>query len=123
MDGKPKTGLKSGERGLKMRKSLSGFLMASLVALTMCISSTAIAAETVRIGALFPFTGSLALLGQETFNGAVIFQDMINERGGLWGKKTKSFTGNRGPLQIQLRREVSNIFSEHAPSPVNLVLW
>jgi branched-chain amino acid transport system substrate-binding protein len=94
MDGKLKTDLKNGERGSKMRKSLSGFLMASLVALTMCISSTAIAAETVRIGALFPFTGSLALLGQETFNGAVIFQDMINERGGLWGKKIEWVKGD-----------------------------
>jgi hypothetical protein len=32
-----------------------------LVAFMLCISHSAMAAETVRIGALFPFTGSLAL--------------------------------------------------------------
>jgi branched-chain amino acid transport system substrate-binding protein len=72
-----------------MKKSTVGFLLASLLTLGMCISSPGMAAETIRIGALFPFTGPLALLGQESFNGAVIAQDMVNEKGGIGGKKVE----------------------------------
>ena len=77
-----------------MKKGINGFLMASLLALGMCISSPAIAAETVRIGALFPFTGPLALLGQESFNGATIAADIVNEKGGIWGKKIEWVKGD-----------------------------
>ena len=72
-----------------MRKGRMGVWMALLFALMMFASSPAMAAETIRIGALFPFTGSLAMLGNETFNGAIIAQDMVNEKGGIWGKKVE----------------------------------
>ncbi|MCX5908902.1 MAG: ABC transporter substrate-binding protein [Deltaproteobacteria bacterium] len=51
------------------------------------ISSSVMAAEPYRIGALCPFTGNLALLGNESFNGAVIAQDLVNEKGGVKGRK------------------------------------
>jgi len=70
-----------------MRKGRWGFWMAFLCALVMFPSSSAMAAETIRIGALFPYTGPLALLGQETFNGAIIAEEMVNEKGGIGGKK------------------------------------
>jgi len=38
-----------------------------------------------KIGALFPFSGAFAFLGQETFRGASIAADMINEQGGILG--------------------------------------
>ncbi len=38
-----------------------------------------------KIGALFPFSGPLAFLGQETFRGASIAADMINAEGGVLG--------------------------------------
>ena len=72
-----------------MKKSAIGFWLGSLLILGMFISSPVIAAETVRIGALFPFTGPLALLGQESFNGATIAQDMVNEKGGIRGKQVE----------------------------------
>jgi branched-chain amino acid transport system substrate-binding protein len=77
-----------------MRKDKFGFLIAMLVAFMLCISHSAMAAETVRIGALFPFTGSLALLGNESFNGATIAADMVNDRGGLWSKKIEWVKGD-----------------------------
>ena len=94
MDEKLKTGLKNRKRGLKMRKSLAGFFIVSLFILGICLSSSAIAAETIKMGALFPFTGPIALLGQETFNGATIAQDMINDKGGIWGKKIEWLKGD-----------------------------
>lgn len=69
-----------------MRRNITGFLLVSLLVFVLCISPAVIAAEKVRIGALFPFSGPLALLGQETFNGATIAADMVNEKGGIWGK-------------------------------------
>jgi len=51
-----------------MRKNIIGVLVMCL--LVFAVSPGAIAADRVRIGALFPFSGPLALLGQETFNGA-----------------------------------------------------
>src|SRR5712671_5568893 len=38
-----------------------------------------------KIGALFPFSGPLAFLGQETFRGASIAAEMINAEGGVLG--------------------------------------
>lgn len=72
-----------------MKRGTIGFLVASLLALGAFVSPSVMAAETWRIGALFPFTGSLALLGNESFNGAVIAQDMVNEKGGIQGKKVE----------------------------------
>lgn len=50
--------------------------------------------ETWKIGALYPLTGSLALLGTENLNGARVAVDMINERGGIAGHKIELVTGD-----------------------------
>jgi branched-chain amino acid transport system substrate-binding protein len=47
-----------------------------------------------KIGALYPLTGSLALLGTENLNGAKIAVDMINEQGGIAGHKIELVTGD-----------------------------
>jgi len=67
-----------------MRKKILGFMVAAILIMGMFSVSSA---ADYRIGALFPFTGTLALLGNETFNGAVIAQDMVNEKGGIGGRK------------------------------------
>jgi branched-chain amino acid transport system substrate-binding protein len=74
-----------------MKKGIRGVLFFTLV---MVIASPALAADTVQIGALFPFSGVLALLGQESYNGATIASDMVNEKGGLWGKKIEWVKGD-----------------------------
>lgn len=75
-----------------MRKNIIGFLVMCLLVLS--ISPGVIAADRVRIGTLFPFSGPLALLGQETFKGATIAADMVNEKGGLWGKEIEWVKGD-----------------------------
>jgi len=52
------------------------------------------AQESWRIGALYPLTGSLALLGNENLNGARIAVDMINEKGGVAGRKVELVQGD-----------------------------
>ncbi len=72
-----------------MKKGRSLFGMVLLLLAGAVFSSSGLAAETLRIGSLFPYTGPLALLGQETFNGATIAEQMINEKGGIAGKKVE----------------------------------
>lgn len=49
---------------------------------------------TIRIGVLYPLTGTLALLGNENLDGARVAQDMINEAGGILGKKVEFILGD-----------------------------
>ncbi len=41
----------------------------------------------VRIGAIHPLTGPLSFGGTESFLGAEIARELVNEKGGVWGKK------------------------------------
>ncbi len=68
-----------------MKRGMIGIL--AVLFFVWGISPLATAAEPYRIGALFPFTGNLALLGNESFNGATIVEDMVNEKGGINGRK------------------------------------
>jgi branched-chain amino acid transport system substrate-binding protein len=68
-------------------------LLLSALALAGTIAR-ADAADPFRIGALYPMTGSLALLGNENLNGAKIAVDMINEKGGIDGRKVELVTGD-----------------------------
>lgn len=58
------------------------------------VSGSVLAQETWRIGALYPLSGNLALLGNENLVGARIAVEMTNERGGIAGKKVELITGD-----------------------------
>lgn len=45
--------------------------------------------EVIKIGAIYPFSGQLAVLGNEAFFGADAARQYINEKGGVWGKKVE----------------------------------
>ncbi len=53
-----------------------------------------LAADTLRIGALFPLSGPVALHGTWNYNGLLIATELVNQRGGLWGKKIELVTGD-----------------------------
>lgn len=44
-------------------------------------------AADIKIGSLFPYSGPMALLGEETFRGAELAREMINEQGGVLGSQ------------------------------------
>ena len=77
-----------------MRKSMTGWVVFCVMLIASSFSSAAITAETIKIGALFPFSGSLALQGRNQFRGLEIAKEMQNERGGLWGKKIEFVKGD-----------------------------
>ena len=61
-----------------------------------------------KIGALFPFSGAFAFLGQETFRGASIAADMINEQGGILGAPVV-FEKADAPSPAQARTEAERL--------------
>ncbi len=64
-----------------------------VLALVLCISlgagGTAFAADTIKIGILGPFTGSLAFNAGEMKKGMMLALDEVNMKGGLFGKKVE----------------------------------
>lgn len=57
-------------------------------------ASQAYAQQTVKVGALYPFSGGLALLGDESFRGLEIAVEERNAAGGLNGKKIELIRGD-----------------------------
>src|SRR3546814_2018653 len=58
------------------------------LALTACgVLMTSAASADVKIGAVFPFSGALALLGQESYRGLEIAVNEMNKAGGLNGEQ------------------------------------
>jgi len=76
-----------------MRK-ISMWVICLLITIAMIAPNKLLMAQTVRIGALFPISGPGAMYGQWSNNALEIARDMINERGGLWGKKIEIVKGD-----------------------------
>jgi branched-chain amino acid transport system substrate-binding protein len=71
---------------------MKSFILAAFALVASVFAAQA--QEAWRIGALYPLTGSLALLGNENLNGARIAVDMINEKGGVAGRKVELVQGD-----------------------------
>lgn len=56
-------------------------------ATTMALASGIAAAEDLRMGALYPFSGALAQLGDESYRGLELAVDERNAQGGVLGKQ------------------------------------
>jgi branched-chain amino acid transport system substrate-binding protein len=66
-----------------MRKTV--WIVMLCVSLVLGFSAGAFAAKTLEIGALYPISGSLALLGEESWRGAEIARLQRNKDGGVAG--------------------------------------
>lgn len=71
---------------LRLSALLASFMLAS--------SLPALAQEPIKIGVLLPFTGPLAKNGIENWEAMQIARDMINERGGINGRKVEYVQGD-----------------------------
>lgn len=69
------------------RNSVRKFLFAAAVALSATLSSFAMAQETVKLGIIFPLSGGSGPQGQNTVKAIESMTAMINEKGGVLGKK------------------------------------
>lgn len=62
--------------------------------LTIGVTMTTFAAETVRIGALMPMTGDLQAYGEADFNGVKLAVEQVNAADGVLGKKVEIQLGD-----------------------------
>jgi branched-chain amino acid transport system substrate-binding protein len=69
-------------------------LSALFVGILLTVTGTASAQEPIKIGVLLPFTGPLAKNGIENWEAMQIARDMINERGGINGRKIEYVQGD-----------------------------
>jgi branched-chain amino acid transport system substrate-binding protein len=70
-----------------VRRLALAILFASFAAPGLSVPPVEAAQEPIRIGALYPFTGSLALLGEESWRGAEIARQLRNQKGGVAGRQ------------------------------------
>lgn len=79
-----------------MKRMLMGFMAMMLLVLSACGDSTngASGDGEIKIGALFPLTGDLALLGEESFRGVELAVEEFNANGGLDGREVKIVKGD-----------------------------
>src|SRR3954464_10074 len=69
-------------------------LSATFASIMLFFTMNANAQEAIRIGVLLPFTGPLAKNGIENWEAMQIARDMINERGGVNGRKIEFVQGD-----------------------------
>ncbi|MBN8915858.1 MULTISPECIES: ABC transporter substrate-binding protein [Xanthobacter] len=67
---------------------------AMLAAVPLAVAQPAAAQGTVKFGALYPFSGTLALLGDESFRGFELAVEERNAAGGLNGQKIEFIKGD-----------------------------
>jgi len=73
-----------------MKKSrFTMFVLALVLCISFSAGGTVFAADTIKIGILGPFTGSLAFNAGEMKKGMMLALDEINAKGGLFGKKVE----------------------------------
>src|SRR4029077_8720867 len=70
------------------------YLCAVFAGLALMTSAPARAEDPIRIGVLLPLTGPLAKNGIENWEAMQIARDMINERGGINGRKIEYLQGD-----------------------------
>ena len=69
-------------------------VLGATLALGIALSASAATAQSVKLGALYPFSGGLALLGDESFRGLELAVEERNASGGLNGKKLEIVKGD-----------------------------
>jgi len=73
---------------------MNGLLRVLFACLLLAAPISASAEDPIRIGVLLPLTGPLAKNGLENWEAMQIARDMINERGGINGRKIEYLQGD-----------------------------
>jgi branched-chain amino acid transport system substrate-binding protein len=63
-------------------------------ALTIGAVPSAVAQEVLKVGAMFPLTGPAGVFGNQNFQGLEVAADLVNERGGIRGRKVVLVKGD-----------------------------
>jgi branched-chain amino acid transport system substrate-binding protein len=93
------------------------FLLTGLIALTTACSGSPAAGgggekEVLQIGALYPLTGSSALLGDESYRGAELAVKLRNQNGGVAGGKTVELVKTDAPDANAAQAEADRLITQ-----------
>ena len=65
---------------------------------TAASTGAAAAGETIKVGVLGPLTGDVSVYGKAVVNGATLYLNQVNEKGGVNGKQPEIITmDSHGP--------------------------
>lgn len=87
--------------GKGIRRRAAMLCMAALAAGSQ-FSTGAMAEETIKIGAIFPLTGSNSVFGNQNYQGVDIAVDMLNAAGGVKGSKIALYKGDGATPQAAI---------------------
>ena len=71
----------------------------AILAGATALTQAAFAQQTIKIGAVNPYSGPLALYGTEVTRGYELAVDQVNAAGGLMGRKIELIRGDAGTAQ------------------------
>jgi len=90
----------------------------ALVLLMGLFAAASLAAEEVRIGVVTPLTGDVATYGESVKNGAVLWMEEVNAKGGLLGGKVVFLIND----DRNLPAETANIVNKLVAQKVHVIL-
>ena len=106
------------KRRLTRRQVLKGLgLTAAGVAVSAPLARALAASvgSTIRIGAIYPLTGGMALLGEESWRGAEVARTLQNKKGGVLGKQIEFVRGDAPDANAAVSQANRLISSEKLP--------
>lgn len=102
------------KREIEMKKVLCLITLAFLLVLTACGSDktgTQGNADTLKIGAIFPLSGGLALLGEESYRGVELAIEQANKNGGVAGGKKLELVKGDSPDANAAQSEANRLIN------------
>jgi branched-chain amino acid transport system substrate-binding protein len=105
-------------RPLTRRQLLRGLGFTAVGAAVSAPMATAFAAAeggTIKIGAIYPLTGGMALLGEESWRGAEVARVLQNKKGGVLGKQIEFVRGDAPDANAAVSQANRLISSQRLP--------
>ena len=105
-------------RPLTRRQLLKGLGLTAVGAAVSGRATAALAAAgggSIKIGAIYPLTGGMALLGEESWRGAEVARVLQNKKGGVLGKQIEFVRGDAPDANAAVSQANRLISSERLP--------
>ncbi len=106
------------KRSITRRQLLRGLGLTAVGAAVSAPVASAFAASgdgSLKIGAIYPLTGGMALLGEESWRGAEVARVLQNKKGGLLGKQIEFVRGDAPDANAAVSQANRLISSERLP--------
>jgi branched-chain amino acid transport system substrate-binding protein len=94
----------------KIQNSITALLICTGIIFAFSTVATAETKETIKIGVVAPITGPFALNGEPIAKGALLAGNMINEKGGILGRKVEILVRDdetRPAVAVRMARELN----------------